>query len=510
MLARRNDAGDWVTAKTDVRGVKAQGRLPGLGLLGAALLTGCAVGPTYHAPAAPTADRFTRHPLSEATTAAPTPGGQAQRFVATDLPGRWWELFQSPALNRLVERALASNPDLQSAQAALRVARENHDADKGARYPQVEADFSASRQKNPVSLASPLASNAEYFGLNTGQLSIAYTPDLFGGVRRQIESSAAEVQNQRFTLEAAYLTLTTNVVVAALQEASLRGQIRATQRSIALGETVLRQMTMARRSGEIAEGDVAAQEAALAQARLSLPPLQKQLAQQQDLLAVLTGGLPSETADDTIELADLQLPTTLPVSLPAEIVRQRPDIRAAEANLHSASALIGVAVANRLPNITLTGLYGGTSEKLDRLFAPDNILWSLTGGVTQPIFEGGALRHKQRAAEAAYDQAAAQYRSTVHTAFQNVADTLEALDQDARALKSTADAQRATAASLEIARRAFRYGEVNSLAVLNAEQTEAAADLVLVQAQAARYADTVALFQALGGGWWNRTDSPPR
>ena len=479
-------------------------------LLIAALLAGCAVGPNYRAPSPPVATGFTRHPLPEATTASPTLGGQAQRFVAADLPGQWWELFQSPAMDRLVERALASNPDLQSAQAALRVARENHAADRGALFPQVEADFSASRQKNPADLASPLANNAEYFGLNTGQLQITYAPDLFGGVRRQIESSTAEVQNQRFTLEAAYLTLTTNVVVAALQEASLRGQIDATRRSIALGEIVLKQLAAARRAGEIAAGDVAAQEAAVAQARLSLPPLEKQLAQQQDLLAVLTGGLPSQTADDTIKLADLQLPTTLPVSLPAQIVQQRPDIRAAEANLHAASALIGVAVANRLPNITLTGLYGGTSEKLDRLFAPENNLWSLTAGVTQPIFEGGTLRHKQKAAEAAYDQAAAQYRSTVHTAFQNVADTLEALDQDAKALKATAEAQRATAASLEIARREFHYGEVNSLVVLNAQQAEAAANLALAQAQGARYADTAALFQALGGGWWNRADSPTR
>jgi NodT family efflux transporter outer membrane factor (OMF) lipoprotein len=475
-----------------------------------AALAGCAVGPNYSRPPTPVVSSFTKRPLAAATASSKVAGGDAQRFIAADLPGRWWELFQSSELNRLVERALTSNPDLQSAQAALRVARENHYADRGALFPQVEGDFSASRQKNPAVLASPLADNQEYFGLNTGQLSITYTPDLFGGVRRQIESSAAQVQNQRFTLEAAYLTLTTNVVVAALQEASLRGQIQATQRSIAINETLLTQLSAARRAGEIAAADVAAQAAALAQARLSLPPLEKQLAQQQDLLAVLTGGLPSETADDTIQLADLQLPTALPVSLPAELMKQRPDIRAAEANLHAASALIGVAVANRLPNITLTGLYGGASEKLDRLFAPQNSLWSLTAGVTQPIFEGGTLRHKQRAAEAAFDQAAAQYRSTVHTAFQNVADTLEALDQDAKALNSTAEAQRATATSLEIARREFRYGEVNSVVVLNAEQAEAAADLVLVQAQAARYADTVALFQALGGGWWNRTDTPTR
>jgi NodT family efflux transporter outer membrane factor (OMF) lipoprotein len=481
-----------------------------LAFIGSALLAGCVVGPNYHAPAAPQGARFTRHPAPDATVAAAAASGEAQRFVAGDTPGRWWTLFQSPALDQIVDRALASNPDLETAQAALRVARENHLADTGALYPHIDANLSASRQKNPASLASPLASNAEYFGLDTGQLSIAYMPDLFGGVRRQIESSAAQVQNQRFSLEATYLTLTTNVVAAALQEASLRGQIQATRRSIAIGETILDQLSAQRRAGEIAAGAVAAQAAALAQARQTLPPLEKQLAQQQDGLAVLTGGLPSDTPDDALDLASLRLPTALPVSLPGELVRQRPDIRAAEANLHAASALIGVAEANRLPNVTLTALLGGTSDRLDRLFAPGNSLWSLTAGVAQPIFEGGTLRHKQRAAEAAYDQAAAQYRSTVHVAYQNVADTLEALDQDARALKAAAEAQAATTASLDMARREFRLGEVNSLAVLNADQADAAAALALVQSQAARYTDTVALFQALGGGWWNRSDSPSR
>ena len=414
------------------------------------------------------------------------------------------------ALNRLVESALRANPDLQSAKAALRVARENHLADRGALFPQVEGDFSANRQKNPASLASPLNSNANIFSLYNGQLNISYAPDLFGGVRRQIEASGAGVENQRFTVEAAYLTLTTNVVLAAMQEASLRGQIKATHKAIAVGESVVAALRAERRAGEAAASDIAAQEALLAQAQLTLPPLEKQLAQQQDLLAVLTGGVPSGFADDGIELDQIKLPTDLPLSLPSKLVEQRPDIRAAEANLHQASAEIGVAEANRLPNVTLTALLGGTSPQLNTLFASDNGLWSLTAGVTQPIFEGGTLRHKQRAAEAAYDQAAAQYKSTVHTAFQNVADTLEALQHDASALKAAADVERATGDSLLIARRAFKFGEVNNAAVLNAEQADQTAVVVLVQAQAARYADTVALFQALGGGWWNRTDIATR
>ena len=469
----------------------------------------CEVGPTYQRPEAPLTPRFTRHDLPTATVSSVGRDGDAQRFVSGDVPGRWWMLFQSPALNALVDRALRANPDLQSAEAALRVAQENHRADKGALYPQIAADFDGSRQKNPGVLASPLSSNSNNFSLYNGQLSIAYAPDLFGGVRRQIESSGAEVENQRFTLEAAYLTLTTNLVLAAVQEAALRGEIKATQKSITIGEASLKSLKAGQRLGETAVADVLAQEAALGQARLALPPLEKQLAQQQDLVAVLTGGVPSDTLDDALTLDQLTLPSALPLSLPAKIVEQRPDIRAAEANLHAASAQIGVAVANRLPNITLTGLLGGTSTDLSNLFGPGNSLWSLTGEVSQPIFQGGALRHKDRAARAAYDQAAAQYKSTVHVAFQNVADTLEALDQDAKALKATAEAEVATARSLAAAQRAFAAGEINNAAVRTAEQADAAAVVVLIQARAARYADTVALFQALGGGWWSRTDGKP-
>ncbi|HEY2661765.1 MAG TPA: efflux transporter outer membrane subunit [Caulobacteraceae bacterium] len=471
-----------------------------------ALMAGCTVGPDFHLPAPPTAHGYTLEPPGN-TASALAAGGQAQRFSTDlDVPGRWWELFGSPQIDQLVERALTANPDLQSAQAALRVARENLYAQRGALYPQAEANFNASRQKNPAVLASPLSSNAQYFGLNTGQVSVSYAPDLFGGVQRQIESTSAQADNQRFQLEATYLTLTANVVLAALQDASLRGQVRATEQAIGVDEEILTRLKDQRRLGEAAEGDVSAQENALAQARLLLPPLRKQLDQQRDLLAQLTGGAPAETSDDGIELGGVRLPTKLPLSLPSKLVQQRPDIRAAQANLQAASALIGVAQANRLPTITLTGVLGGSSTNLGSLLTQQNSLWSLTGAVTQPIFQGGALRHKQRAAEAAYDQAAADYRSTVLGAFQNVADTLHALDQDAQALKAAAEAQAAADKSLGLARQEFQLGEVNVIAVLNASQANQTAVAALAQAQGARYADTVALFQALGGGWWNRSD----
>ena len=466
------------------------------------LLAGCMVGPDFHRPAPPADSGFTARP-SEATVAAPGghPGDGPQRFAEGAVAYRWWELFGSTEIDRLVEKALRANPDLQSAQAALRAARENLAAQRGALYPQVEADFNASRQKNPATLSSPLENNANFFSLNTAQLNIAYTPDLFGGVRRQIESAAAQTDNQLYTTQAAYLTLTTNVVLAALQEASLRAQIRATRRSIEAAEAVLAKLQGEFGAGQLAQGDIAAQEAVLAQARLALPPLEKQLVQQQDLLAILTGGTPASTPDDKVELDAVTLPADLPLSLPSTLVEQRPDIRAAEANLHAASAQVGVARANRLPNITLTALLGGTSTGITDLLSSENSLYTVAGGVTQPVFQGGALRHRERAAAAAYDQAAAVYRSTVHVALQNVADTLHALDQDARNLQAAAAAEAATARTLKLQRQMLQAGEAGSVAVLNAEQADQTAVAALVQARAARYADTVALFQALGGGW---------
>jgi NodT family efflux transporter outer membrane factor (OMF) lipoprotein len=475
-----------------------------------AFLAGCAVGPDFHRPAAPTQTGYTREPLAPSTVSAPVAGGGAQRFSSSlDVSGRWWEGFESPEINRLVESALRANPDLQSAQAALRAARENLYAQRGALYPEVQAGFTASTQKNSVVLASPLADNANFFSLTTAQVTVSYAPDVFGGVRRQIETAAAQVDGQRYALEATYLTLTTNVVLAALQEASLRGQIQATERAIALGEQVLADLRRQKQWGQAAAGDVATQEAALAQTRAALPPLAKQLALQQDLLDQLTGGPVTGAPDAAITLDRLRLPADLPLSLPARLVAQRPDIRAAEANLHVASAQIGVAVANRLPSFPLNASFGGTSGRIGDLLAYQNTLWDLSAGVSQPIFEGGALRHRQRGAEAAFDQAAAQYRSTVHGALQNVADTLQGLDQDARALRVAAEARDAAAKSLAIARQELRAGEVNSISVLNAEQADQLAASTLVQAEGARYADTVALFQALGGGWWNRSDAEP-
>jgi NodT family efflux transporter outer membrane factor (OMF) lipoprotein len=471
------------------------------------VVTGCAVGPEFARPEAPAVDRYTENALQTQTASAPGPGGEAQRLVAgRDIPGEWWALFRSPALDALVKEALTANPTIAAAEAALRQARELRLAGEGAFFPLVQGGFNASRNKTTASLSPATASGALYYNLYTPQLSVSYTPDVFGGTRRQVEALAAQEENQRFQLQAADLTLTAGLVAAAIGEAGLRGQIAATEEIIRIQRQSLDILRRQEQMGQAAGADVAAQEAALAQAEATVPPLRKQLAQERDLLAVLIGHFPSQLPDATFDLASLQLPQDVPVSLPSHLVQQRPDLRAAEANLHAASAEIGVAIANMLPQISLTGNIGSSALALGSLFGPGTVFWTVAAGVTQTIFDAGTLLHKKRAAEAAFDQAAAQYKATVLTAFQNVADSLQALQSDADTLKAAAASEAAAAKSLDIARRQLAIGAVNYLALLVAENTYQQARLALVQARAARFADTAALFQALGGGWWNRED----
>ncbi len=488
---------------TRVRGVAA--------LAAAALLAGCAVGPDFAPPPAPDVPGYTPEPLGSRTASAPTGGGQAQRFVRDlDLPGQWWRLFHSKPLIALVERALAANADVEAAQAALRVARENVRAQRGTLFPQVDAGLTGTRLlPQPAGPEIDNSSVAPTFNLFTTQLNVSYTPDVFGGIWRSVENLEALAEAQRFQLEATYLTLTSNLAGAAVQEGSLRGQIAATEQIIKIERDFLDLLRKQRAAGQIAELDVAAQEAALAQVEQTLPPLQKALAQQRDLLAALAGGFPSDKLVEKFELAAMRLPRDLPVSLSSHLVEQRPDIRAAESNLHAAGALVGVAIANRLPNITLTGMAGSTAPALNQLFASGSEWWEITGAVTQPIFHGGTLFHRELAAKAAFDQAKAQYRSTVIQAFQNVGDALQAIRSDAVALQKAVASERAAAKSLEIVRGQLRLGAINYLGLLTAQQTYQQALLSLAQAKAQRYADTVTLFAALGGGWWNREDVAP-
>ncbi len=477
-------------------------------ILFASCLAGCAVGPDFKTPDAPAVAGYTRDPLPSLTASAPADHGSAQRFVPDmDIPAEWWQVYHSEPLNKLIQDSIAANPNLTAAQAALRQAHENTLAQRGAYFPTLQAGFDASRNLTPTEALSPAGPTGNpYYSLITPQLSVSFMPDVWGANRRAVESLQAQEQSQRFQLEATYLTLTSNVVTGAVQEASLRGQIAATAETIKVETALLgilhRQMDL----GQTAGADVAAQEAALAQAQLLLPPLEKQLAVQRDALTALAGRYPSEEAEATFNLKGLELPLDLPVSVPSKLVRQRPDVLQAEQNLHAASAQIGQAVAARIPAITLTANIGNSASSAANMFTPGTNFWTIAGGVTGPIFDGFTLLHKQRAAQAAFDQAAAQYKATVIAAFQNVADSLRALRSDADALKAASASEKAAARSLDIVHKQLELGQIAYLSVLNAENTYQQARLALVQAEASRLADTAALFQALGGGWWHRSE----
>jgi NodT family efflux transporter outer membrane factor (OMF) lipoprotein len=470
-------------------------------------LSACAVGPNYHRPAAPTAQTYAPTPIAQTTPSVPGLGGNTQQFVqGMDIPGQWWTLFHSKPLNGLIDDSIKHNPDLAAAQQALVSAVESVKAQRGAYYPQVSASVDPTRQKVGDVLSSNLASNSTLYNLTTAQLSISYTPDLWGANRRQVESLVAQADAQRFQLEATYLTLTSNVVNAAIGDASLRAQITATQDMVDSQSKILDTNRKQMALGDMSDAGIASQEATLEQTRASLPPLQKQLAQQRDLLAVLTGRSPDQDVPAQFNFDELQLPQDLPLTLPARLVEQRPDVRMADANLHAACAQVGVAFAARLPNINITANWGSAADQLHNLFGSGTGFWNLGADITAPIFSGGALLHRQRAAEANYRQAAEQYRSTVLSALQNVADSLHALQADADAMVANARAERAAARSLDIAKRQYALGDISMVALLNAQVTYRQAELALIQARANRYSDTVALFQALGGGWWNRHD----
>jgi NodT family efflux transporter outer membrane factor (OMF) lipoprotein len=468
---------------------------------------GCAVGPDFKRPAAPDVEEYSAHPLSATAAAANVAGGEAQRFAkGQDISADWWTLYHSAPLNELIDHSLANNHDLKAARAALSVARENVLAQRGGYYPSVTGSFSATRQRQSGQIAPALNSNAFLYNLFTPQVTVSYVPDVFGLNRRTVESLQAQEQGVRFQMAAAYTTLTANVVVTAIQVASLQMQIDATRQLVDINTNTVNILRYQFDKGYASRLDLAAQESQLAQVAATLPPLLKQLAQAEDLLAVLAGRFPNRAPEQKFDLSSLQLPQELPVSLPAELVTQRPDVLQAEANLHDASAKIGIATANRLPNIMLTANAGSAAAAMDQLFTTGTGFWGLGAEVTAPIFQGGTLLHQQRAAEAAYTQAAEQYRSTVLTAFQNVADTLTALEQDAEALKAAAAAADAAKITLDLAQRQLQAGYAGYLALLNAEQAYQQGRINLVLAQANRYADTAALFQALGGGWWHRPE----
>ena len=478
-------------------------------LVAAAAMAGCApVGPNFKTPESPQVRRFTESPLAPQTASADTTAGSAQHYVpGGDIPADWWELFHSAALDKLVRMALADSPTLDAARAALAQAQENLNAQYSVLYPSVDAAAGVRRQQTTGATLGLPNSPPNMFTLYNASVNVSYAIDVAGGARRELEALLAKIDYQKLEIEAAHLALAGNVVTAAVQEAALRAQIRATREVAGAQEQILNVVEKQFALGAVSRGEVLAQRAQLAQLSATLPPLEKALAQTRNALAALVGRFPDGAGLPESELAQMQLPQALPLSLPSELARQRPDIRAAEALLHQASAAIGVAEAAKYPQLTLSGAYGSTALKTASLFSSPALGWNLGAGVLQPIFHAGALEAQRRGAVAAYDQALAQYRQTVLGAFHNVADVLEALGSDARALKAQAEAEAAARDSLELTRHQFELGAASYLVLLNAERQAYQAKIGLVQAQAARFADTAALYQALGGGWWHHQEN---
>jgi NodT family efflux transporter outer membrane factor (OMF) lipoprotein len=468
-------------------------------------VSGC-VGPNFVPPAAPAVDGYLPGKLASPNAPAGGPKVPSQHFISgKDVSARWWAAFQSEPLNQLIRDSVNHSPTLQSAEAAIKVAKYNALAQRGVWLPQVTGNSTTSQilQSNAGTVfgGDIGAVPQTEFSLVTHQLTVSYVPDIWGANFRNVENLDAVTEQQLFLLEAAYLTLTSNVVTAAIQEASLRGQLEAIKRVIAIERRLLGILKTQFEAGQASQADVLQQDAALAAAEQLLPPLQKQLDQQRDLLTALAGQLPSDQVMQKFDLAHLKLPANLPISLPSRLIDQRPDVRAAEANMHAASALIGVAIAARLPNITLSANGGTSGYNFAQSFAPGTGFYTVAAGVTAPIFDGFTLYNKQKAAEAGLDQAEAQYRSTVITAFQNVADALRALQADAKSVQAALHAEETAKASLDIVEKQLSAGQVNQQAVLTAQQTYLNAVITHVQAEANRLSDTAALFMALGGGW---------
>lgn len=473
----------------------------------AGLLGGCAVGPDFRAPALATEAGYRSDPLPASTAAVDAPTGDAQRFLeGAAVSARWWTLFGSEELDRRVEQALAHSPSIASAQAALRKAEAETRSARGGLLPSVDANLGANRQKTPATI-STFSSSA--YTIHNASVDVGYTLDLFGGVRRGVEAQRAIADYQQFQLEGTYLSLASNVVTTSIREASLREQIRATEDIARVYEEQLDLVDRQYRSGAKSQGDVLTAQSQVASAKAQLPALRKALAQTRTQLAVYLGQFPSQDELAALDLDAMRLPKEIPVSLPSTLVRARPDVRAAEAQLHEASARVGIATASLFPDIGLSASYGSRALERGDLFGSGSAAWSLGLNLLQPIFRGGSLRAQKRAAEAGLDQAAADYRTTVLTAFQNVADSLRAIELNAEGLASQAAAEQATSSSLDLTRRQYQDGAVAYLQVLDATRLYQQARLGVIEARTNRLADTAALYAALGGGFGEDASPSP-
>ncbi len=484
----------------------------------ALVLSGCAVGPDFVPPEPPVGAGYEAGKPSALTQSAPIAGGASQRILAgRDVPGEWWRLFRSKQIAALVAEAVENHPNIAAAEAALRLARETTEADAASFLPQASMTESATRQQMTTAeyggLVSPSSGSsgpsAFRYSLFNTNVAVSFSPDVFGKTVRTVEGDAAAAEYQRFQLEAAYLALTANVVAAAIADASYAEQIKVTRGLVAAYAQQLDILEKRFQLGAVSQADVAAERALLAQSQATLPPLEKARAQTRNQLMAYLGRLPNADKGEAVNLESLHLPRDVPLSLPSALVRQRPDVRSAESQLHQASADVGVATANMLPQFTLSASGGSQATSFALLFTPQTSVYALAASASTQLFDGGALYHKREAKLAALEQAEAQYRAVVISAFQNVADALQALQHDALTLRAQTAAETAAAQSLEIARTQYNAGSTTYPIVLDAERNLFTARLARVKAQAARYSDTTALLQALGGGWWNRVDETP-
>lgn len=467
------------------------------------LLPGCAVGPDFERPAPPPVAAYT--PPADN---APASGAQP-RLTDADIPAQWWRLFRSAALDALVRQALDASPTLEQARARLRQAGEDLNAETGGRLlPAVDANLSATRQKvDPSAYGVPVAEQPAPFTLYNASIDVSYTLDVFGGNRRA-GGLAAQVDYQSHELQAARMTLAANVVTTAIRQADLAGRLADTRELLLAQQRQRDIMAQRLRAGGIAEADLRNQELLLAQTEASVPPLEYQLAQAHHQLATYLGQPPAAWQAPPLRLADLTLPAEIPTGVPSALTRQRPDILAAEALLHQASAQIGVATANQYPRFTLTASFGSQRTRAGDVGDGVNV-WNLGLGLVQPLFRGSELRARTRSAQAAYEAAAAAYRQTVLDGFRQVADALRALQSDARAYDAYDTAWRRADDAARIARDRYQAGGISHLDVLDSQRQLLQTRIARGAADAARYADTAALLQALGGGWWNTPPADP-
>jgi len=471
-------------------------------LIGVCLLTfaGCAVGPDFQRPAPPDVTGYTSTSLAANLNSSPTMLGESQNIIkGKRLNKYWWRAMGTEQLYTLICEALEHNPTLMAAEATLHQAQELYAAKAGStRYPQAEANLTGQRQRfNPNS--SGLIDDAREFGLYNASVGVSYTFDLAGGNRRALEALAARSDYQQLQLEGARLTLVANIVTTAITQASLKRQTKIIELTLKSQENQL-ELTLERiRLGHKEPDDALALQTQLEQTRAKIPLLHYQLQQNQHFLAVLVGKAPGESSLPSFTLEDFTLPPELPLIIPSELVHARPDILGAEALLHASNAEYGVAISKLYPQLNLNADLGSQALTTGALFGGGSAIWSLVGQLTQPLFNPG-LPAEKRAALAAFDAAAANYRSVVLEALRNVADVLRALENDSKRLGALSAADSASEKSLESTQRRYRLGAASYYDLIIAQQQRLQTEFDLTEGQAKRLVNTVAFYQAMGGG----------